>query len=205
MVSRLVSHVQLISTELALKAIEKQQQVAQEYPEPAALITSQDPHVSLPVTTTDAPALPETRGTLSLVPQVGNCEAEADSAVVTFMETLKAWLAELAVDPASALQGKAMSQALTSGVLKVFDPIDGVVIPAWDVAAIRPRQNQSERIDAIGWSEFLKQRVKRADGFSYAKDPDGSYLDAMTGESAFFGAVGSKFHYFTWPRIDIET
>lgn len=204
MVSRLVSHVQLLSTELALKAIEKQQAATEEYPEPALVTTSQNPHISLPVTTTDDPALPKARAILSLVPQADTCEADTDSAVITFMETLKAWLAELSMDPTSSTQGKAMSQALTSGVLKVFDPIEGAVISAWDVAAIQPLQNQSEKMDAIGWSEFLKQHVKRADGLSYAKDADGSYVDVMTGESAFFGAVGSKFHYFTWPRANTE-
>ncbi len=199
MLSRLVSHVQFLSTELALKAIENQNPVTPQHLEPDASDVLQNPHTPLPVTTTDEPALSGARANLSLVvPSSG--EAEADDTIVAFMETLKIWLADLSVDPTSFVQGNAMWRALGLGVLKVFDPIEGSVIVAWDPASARAPQIQSEKIDAVGWSEFLKQHVKRADGLSYAKDADGSYVDMMTGESAYFGAVGSKFRYFTWPR-----
>ncbi|WP_416408576.1 hypothetical protein [Agrobacterium rosae] len=202
MVSRLVSHVQLLSTELALKAIEKHQAATRERPDCEPLDLSQSPHPTLPKP--DAPSLADKRPTLSLVQPTPAAEANGDGATVALMETLKKWLAELSADPTSSAQGKAMSQALTLGTLKVFDPIGGVVISAWDVSTALPAKILSSKIEAVGWSQFLKQHVKRKDGLSYAKDADGSYVDLITGESAFFGAVANKFHYFTWPKPNTQ-
>lgn len=189
----LVSYVQLQSTELALKAIEKQQtpqaDAVTDDAAPTATITQQDaaePHV--------APAL-------TLVPETMGQDADhGDMTGPAFMRELKTWLAELSGDPASVAQGHAMSQALSSGTLTIHDPVEGGAVIAWDASGIRPQTVARREIAAIGWSQFLKQRVKREDGAGYVKDSDGNYIDMVSGECAYFGAVGSNFYYLTWPK-----
>ncbi|NTF31543.1 hypothetical protein [Rhizobium skierniewicense] len=171
MVSGLANVVKLASTELALKAIHSH----------AALAADAAEHVvtglPLPITTEKT----DVEGITGLV----------------FLKNLKTTLIEMSKDPTSAFQGQAMLKAADASALRIFDPIEGVVITAWSAS---DTQNASDRIDAIGWSPFLKQHIKRAQGTAYVKDDNGSYIDLISGESAYFGTVGNKYYYFTWPQ-----
>ncbi|UHS61076.1 hypothetical protein HRR99_05885 [Agrobacterium vaccinii] len=197
MASGLVSYVQLLSTELALKAIEQQQERS------VALLPTEidQPYDSTAASAVDEAAPVSSAPLISLVPETP--EADDDITGAPFMRSLKAWIGELSADHASVNQGNAMAQSLTSGTLKIHDPVEGVAITAWDVSGERPHTIQRDEINAVGWSQFLKQRVKRGEA-GYAKDADGNYMDVISGQSAYFGAVGSKFYYLTWPKMNAE-
>jgi hypothetical protein len=197
MASGLVSYVQLLSTELALKAIEQQQERS------VALLPNDidQPYDSTAASAVDEAAPVSSAPLISLVPETP--EADDDITGAPFMRSLKAWIGELSADQASVNQGNALAQALTSGTLRIFDPVEGVAITAWDVSGERPHTIQHDEINAVGWSQFLKQRVKRGEA-GYAKDADGNYMDEISGQSAYFGAVGSKFYYLTWPKMNAE-
>lgn len=190
MVSALGTHLKLSSTQLALKVIaqhEAQIDIGLEHPSSA-----KSPEKILLDATVTAKARVEIRA--------NSTRSDGDIAGGVFMTSLKTWIVETSCDAASAAQGKAMSAALTSGTLKVCDPVEGIVVTAWDVEGQRPVHVKRSQITPAGWSLFLKQHVKREDGVGYVKDADGGYVDVMSGESAYFGAVGSKFYYLTWPR-----
>ena len=54
-------------------------------------------------------------------------------------------------------------------------------------------------IAVTGWSDFLKDHLKR-DGSTYARSETGAYVDTISGDNAFFGSVGSRYYYLTWPQ-----
>lgn len=191
MVSALGTNLKLFSTELALKVIAQHE----------AKIDVSSVHLSsatdgLEKTLPDAPSTPAARVELKATPDSLIDDIASDA----FMANLKTWISDTSRDATSAAQGKAMSVALTSGTLKVYDPVEGVVVKAWDIGGNPPKDMERDQITPVGWSQFLKQHVKREDGAGYVKGPDGGYLDLISGNNAYFGAVGSKFYYLTWPR-----
>lgn len=197
MVSGLGSHVQLLSTKLALKAIEEQQAVTQELP--ALALANTMPSDESSVNDLPQAEQPSTKPQPAL--SIIATTAEPEVAYITsaaFMGQLKVWLTELSNDSTTAAQGKAMLQALASHTLKVFDPVEGIVVKAWDIDALEIQDKHCEKMTPIGWSQFLNQHVKRHEGASYAKNADGSFIDITSGESAMFGPVGSNYFYFTW-------
>lgn len=200
MASGLVSHVQLLSTELALKAIEQQKERSATTPPE----NTDQPSVFIEASTVDQRAPACARPLLSLVPKTPEPdEDDSDMTGAPFMRNLKAWIGEISADPASAHQGNALAQALASGTLRISDPVEGVAVTAWDIAGDRPHNIQPNEITAVGWSQFLKQHVKREEA-GYVKDSYGNYTDVMSGENAYFGAVDSKFYYLTWPKLKTE-
>ena len=191
MVSALGTHLKLSSTQLALKVIaqhEAQIDIGQEHP----FSTAEGPGKIL----LDATVAIKARVQINAKPRTSDDDIASDA----FMAGLKTWIVETSCDAASAAQGKAMSAALTSRTLKVCDPVEGIIVTAWDIEGGKPEHVKRDQITPAGWSQFLKQHVKREDGIGYVKDSDGGYVDVMSGESAYFGAVGSKFYYLTWPR-----
>ncbi|GAK71173.1 hypothetical protein RRU01S_15_00980 [Agrobacterium rubi TR3 = NBRC 13261] len=193
MVSGLATSVKLLSTELALKAIQSHEAAA---PHRAHFSQSEtDEEVSHIETTI-----------IGSTPTPADEPVDADTTDIdltcaitdpAFLKSLKTRLLEMSDDPTCAFQGQAMLKAADASTLKIFDPIEGVVLTAWGDAAT---QDVPGTIDAIGWSPFLKQHIQREHGTAYAKDENGSYIDIMSGESAYFGSVGNKYYYFTWPQ-----
>ncbi|XUY27854.1 hypothetical protein RMR21_005730 [Agrobacterium sp. rho-8.1] len=179
MVSGLANAVKLVSTELALKAIHSHAALAVHAAEKVVV------GLPLPITTDKADV------------DTTDIEFTGNITDIVFLKTLKTTLIEMSEDPTSAFQGQAMLKAADASALNIFDPIEGVVITAWGGSAT---QNAAGKIDAIGWSPFLKQHIKRAQGTAYAKDDNGSYIDLISGESAYFSTVGNKYYYFTWPQ-----
>lgn len=190
----LVSYVQLASTELALKSIEQQQR--------ASALPDDIPAGSAPIT--DDPAdenLPELKdSTIQADETVEFGEIDGEMTGAAFMQRLKTWIAELSAAPVSVHQGRALSQALASGTLNIFDPLEGITVTAWDAESDQPTTKHRQEIPATGWSQFLKQRVMRDDA-GYRKDADGNYIDLISGENAYFGAIGNRFVYLTWPKL----
>lgn len=190
MVSALGTHLKLSSTQLALEVIAQHEakiEIGLEHPS-----STTSPEKLLLDATAPAKARVEIRAS--------STRSDDDIASDVFMASVKTWIVDTSRDAASAAQGKAMAAALTAGTLKVCDPVEGIVVTAWDVEGEKPEHVKRDQITPAGWSLFLKQHVKREDGVGYVKDSDGGYVDVMSGESAYFGAVGSKFYYLTWPR-----
>ncbi|NTE60138.1 hypothetical protein G6L68_05705 [Agrobacterium fabrum] len=204
MVSSIDLSTRLTATRLALKAIKEQEDssVAQSSSTRTALLGSYG---------LDSSSSTNTRLT-QLLAQYGQASGDATQTEVTdtqtssgditkadFMKGLKGMLEELSKDPDKASQANAMLEALKAGTLTVSDPAEGVQIKAWDVASDSETSKPSSEITTAGWSDFLKEHLKR-DGSTYAKGASGAYVDTISGDNAFFGSVGSRYYYLTWPQ-----
>lgn len=208
-VSAMVSSVDLSTrinaTKLALKAIKEQENNSASTSSPRTAILDSYGIDSSPSST-------NTRLTqlLAQYAQVSGTDAEPDDTSTqapsgditqaSFMTSLKATLEELSKDPSKATQAKAMLEALAAGTLTVSDPTEGARIKAWDVEADKTTTSKpATEITTTGWSDFLKDHLKR-DGSAYAKTTGGAYVDSISGDNAFFGNVGSRYYYLTWPQ-----
>ncbi|HCV71335.1 hypothetical protein [Agrobacterium tumefaciens] len=213
-VSAMVSSVDLStrinSTKLALKAIKEQEDNSASTSSPRTAILD-----SYGIDT--SPSSTNTRLTqlLAQYAQVSGNDAETDDTSTqapsgditqaSFMTSLKATLEELSKDPSKSTQAKAMLEALAAGTLTVSDPTEGAKIKAWDVEADKTTTSKpATEITTTGWSDFLKDHLKR-DGSAYAKTTGGAYVDSTSGDNAFFGNVGSRYYYLTWPQAKTGT
>ncbi|WP_019565454.1 hypothetical protein [Agrobacterium sp. 10MFCol1.1] len=213
-VSAMVSSVDLStrinSTKLALKAIKEQEDNSASTSSPRTAILD-----SYGIDT--SPSSTNTRLTqlLAQYAQVSGTDAETDDTSTqapsgditqaSFMTSLKATLEELSKDPSKSTQAKAMLEALAAGTLTVSDPTEGAKIKAWDVEADKTTTSKpATEITTTGWSDFLKDHLKR-DGSAYAKTTGGAYVDSISGDNAFFGNVGSRYYYLTWPQAKTGT
>lgn len=208
-VSAMVSSVDLSTrinaTKLALKAIKEQEDNSASTSSPRTAILD-----SYGIDT--SPSSTNTRLTqlLAQYAQVSGTDAETDDTSTqapsgditqaSFMTSLKATLEELSKDPSKSTQAKAMLEALAAGTLTVSDPTEGAKIKAWDVEADKTTTSKpATEITTTGWSDFLKDHLKR-DGSAYAKTTGGAYVDSISGDNAFFGNVGGRYYYLTWPQ-----
>ncbi|MQB02755.1 hypothetical protein DXT91_01065 [Agrobacterium tumefaciens] len=213
-VSAMVSSVDLSTrinaTKLALKAIKEQEDNSASTSSPRTAILD-----SYGIDT--SPSSTNTRLTqlLAQYAQVSGTDAETDDTSTqapsgditqaSFMTSLKATLEELSKDPSKATQAKAMLEALAAGTLTVSDPTEGAKIKAWDVEADKTTTSKpATEITTTGWSDFLRDHLKR-DGSAYAKTTGGAYVDSISGDNAFFGNVGSRYYYLTWPQAKTGT
>ncbi|TZG37266.1 hypothetical protein [Agrobacterium sp. B1(2019)] len=209
MVSSIDLSTRLTATRLALKAIKEQE-------DNPAVTSSSSTRTSLlgsyGLDTTNSSSSTNTRLTqlLAQYAQTSNEDTQTDDTdtrlssgditKVDFMKALKETLEELTADPDKASQAKAMLEALTAGTLTVSDPAEGAQVKAWDVAAdTKTTSRPATDIAMTGWSDFLKDHLKR-DGSAYARSETGAYVDIISGDSAFFGSVGSRYYYLTWPQ-----
>ncbi|MGV1787388.1 MULTISPECIES: hypothetical protein [Agrobacterium] len=213
-VSAMVSSVDLSTrinaTKLALKAIKEQEDNSASTSSPRTAILD-----SYGIDT--SPSSTNTRLTqlLAQYAQVSGTDAETDDTSTqapsgditqaSFMTSLKATLEELSKDPSKSTQAKAMLEALAAGTLTASDPTEGAKIKAWDVEADKTTTSKpATEITTTGWSDFLKDHLKR-DGSAYAKTTGGAYVDSISGDNAFFGNVGSRYYYLTWPQAKTGT
>lgn len=206
MVSAIDSSTRLISTKLALKAIQEQETATESKNKRTSLLESYglDSSSSTKSTLVDLLAsLDQTGSTNDSTSETTVPAVSTDVTTADFMKGLKAELTTLAATSATSSQAKAMLAALEAGTLTVTDPIEGVAIKAWDVDAKAEKETATKpgaEIETASWSDFLKENLKRVDGASYAKGPDGAYIDTKTGNNAFFGTVGDKYYFLTWPQ-----
>ncbi|MCZ7936107.1 hypothetical protein KHC17_14005 [Agrobacterium salinitolerans] len=209
MVSSIDLSTRLTATRMALKAIKEQE-------DNPAVTSSSSTRTSLlgsyGLDTTNSSSSTNTRLTqlLAQYAQTSNEDTQTDdtdtrlsSGDITkadFMKALKETLEELTADPDKASQAKAMLEALTAGTLTISDPAEGAQVKAWDVAAdTKTTSGPAMNIAVTGWSDFLKDHLKR-DGSTYARSETGAYVDTISGDNAFFGSVGSRYYYLTWPQ-----
>ncbi|MDO3441583.1 hypothetical protein [Agrobacterium sp. V1] len=205
MVSSVDLSTRLTATRLALKAIKEQD-------DNSTATSSSSSRAALPgAYGVDTSSSTNTRLTqlLAQYAQTAGVETQtettpqASSGDITqagFMKDLKAMLEDLSKDPDKASQAKAMLEALAAGTLTVSDPSEGAQIKAWDVKAdSKTTSKPATEIATTGWSDFLKDHLKR-DGSAYSKSASGAYVDRISGDNAFFGSVGSRYYYLTWPQ-----
>lgn len=196
----------LTATRLALKAIKEQEDnsPATSSSTRAALLDSYGLDTSSSSTNTRlTQLLAQYAQTSSEDTQTDDTDTQLSSGDISkadFMKELKEMLEELTRDLDKASQAKAMLEALTTGTLTVSDPAEGAQIKAWDVASdTKTTSKPTTEITTTGWSDFLKDHLKR-DGSAYARSETGAYVDTVSGDNAFFGSVGSRYYYLTWPQ-----
>jgi hypothetical protein len=204
-----------MTTQIALKALKEQEEtttstssasssILQQYGLDTSTSSSNDTLTRL--LTTLATKTPDT--TVNTTPSTTTTTVSTDVTTASFMRSLKDSLEEMADTAAGKKQADAMLAALKAGTLTVTDPVSGQKIAAWDVDDEKHKDTTSGAATTIAtnnWSDFLKERLTRGEDVSYAKSSDGSYIDKTTGENAYFGTVGSKYYYLSWPAANANT
>ena len=115
-----------------------------------------------------------------------------------FMTKLKARFADGASNPISYVNNQNMLKAMKDGTLTVTNPTTGETVTAYE-----PDGNKSapkpDKGDPKAWNKFLDEHLKRDANGNFSKSPDGSYIDAKTGQNAYFDKIDGNYYYFTWP------
>ncbi|OBZ92821.1 hypothetical protein ADU59_24100 [Pararhizobium polonicum] len=145
--------------------------------------------------------------TLTTTDEAAETAVSTDIQTASFMTGLKQKLEDMAGLAATSKQATSMLAALEAGTLTVTDPAKGITIKAWDVDSAAEKETTSKTGDTgetTGWSQFLKSHLTRGDSGAYAKTADGSYIDASTGDSAYFGTIGSGYVYLSWPQAKTD-
>jgi hypothetical protein len=210
-----IQSIRLMTTQIALKALKEQEETTtstsaasssllQQYGLDTSTSSSNDTLTRL--LTTLATKNPDS--TVNTTPSTTTTPVSTDVTTASFMRSLKDSLEEMADTAAGKKQADAMLAALKAGTLTVTDPVSGQKIAAWDVDDEEHKDTTSGAATTIAtnnWSDFLKERLTRGEDVSYAKSSDGSYIDKTTGENAYFGTVGSKYYYLSWPAANANT
>jgi hypothetical protein len=210
-----IQSIRLMTTQIALKALKEQEETTtstssasssllQQYGLDTSTSSSNDTLTRL--LTTLATKNPDS--TVNTTPSTTTTPVSTDVTTASFMRSLKDSLEEMADTAAGKKQADAMIAALKAGTLTVTDPVSGQKIAAWDVDDEKHKDTTSGAATTIAtnnWSDFLKERLTRGEDVSYAKSSDGSYIDKTTGENAYFGTVGSKYYYLSWPAANANT
>lgn len=210
-----IQSIRLMTTQIALKALKEQEETTtstssasssllQQYGLDTSTSSSNDTLTRL--LTTLATKNPDS--TVNTTPSTTTTPVSTDVTTASFMRSLKDSLEEMADTAAGKKQADAMLAALKAGTLTVTDPVSGQKIAAWDVDDEKHKDTTSGAATTIAtnnWSDFLKERLTRGEDVSYAKSSDGSYIDKTTGENAYFGTVGSKYYYLSWPAANVNT
>jgi hypothetical protein len=118
------------------------------------------------------------------------------------MTLLKQNLQDAVKSEGTGGQAQAMLDALDKGTLTISDPTNGVSIQAWDADATSEKDTTSKTADTIptsDWNAYLKAHLQRGSDATFVKNTDGSFVDKVTGNEAYFGQVGSQYYYITWP------
>lgn len=211
-----IQSIRLMTTQIALKALKEQEasstsssnstrsSLLQQYGLETSTSSSNDTLNRLLTTlaTTNSSATKDTSSSTTTT------STSSDVTTASFMRSLKDSLEEMADTAAGKKQADAMLAALKAGTLTVTDPVSGKTIAAWDVDDKKYKDTTSGAATTIAtnnWSDFLKEHLKRGEDVSYAKSSDGSYIDKTTGENAFFGTVGNRYYYLSWPQITTAT
>lgn len=115
-----------------------------------------------------------------------------------FMTKLKSRLTDGGSDPMTYVNDQEMLKALKDGTLSVTNPATGETVTAYDPAGTNSAP-KTDKGDAKAWNKFLDEHLKRDANGNFAKSADGSYIDAKTGQNAYFGKIDGNHYYFTWP------
>lgn len=208
-----IQSIRLMTTQIALKALKEQEEsttstssasssILQQYGLDTSTSSSNDTLTRL-LTTLATQNFSSTDDTTSST----TTTVSDNVTTASFMRSLKDSLEEMADTAAGKKQADAMLAALTAGTLTVTDPVSGQKIAAWDVDDEKHKDTTTGAAMTIAtnnWSDFLKERLTRGEDVSYAKSSDGSYIDKTTGENAYFGTVGNRYYYLSWPATNAD-
>lgn len=142
-------------------------------------------------------------GTDTTAPAQLAAEISPDVTTASFMAGLKKTLEDMAGAPGTGKQAESMLAALDAGTLTVTDPLKGVAIKAWDVDSAADKDTRTitgDTVETSGWSDFLRTHLARGNSGAFTRTAEGSYTDAVTGDNAYFGTVGSTYVYLSWPQ-----
>lgn len=116
-----------------------------------------------------------------------------------FFTFLKRQLEEMKNEPGKVGQAEAMLKALDAGTLTVSDAAEGKSIRVTDPEKASTQETKSTELTSKDWGTFLRDHLTRENGGIFARNADGSYVDRQNGEHAFYGSLGEKSYYLTWP------
>lgn len=210
-----IQSIRLMTTQIALKALKEQEEsttstssasssILQQYGLDTSTSSSNDTLTRLLTTL----ATKNSSSTDDTTSSTTATTVSDDVTTASFMRSLKDSLEEMADTAAGKKQADAMLAALKAGTLTVTDPVSGQKIAAWDVDDEKHKDittGAATTVATNNWSDFLKERLTRGEDVSYAKSSDGSYIDKTTGENAYFGTVGNKYYYLSWPAANADT
>ena len=126
-----------------------------------------------------------------------------DIRTASFMAGLKSKLEDMAAR--GDQRAREMLAAIKTGTLTVTDAEAGLAIAAWDVADPAEKNRTSRTAQAVGvsdWTSFLKERLTRGSGATFQLSDSGAYVDKVTGENSYFGKVGDRHVYLSWPAAE---
>lgn len=116
-----------------------------------------------------------------------------------FFTFLKRELEAMKKEPGKVGQAEAMLKALDAGTLTVSDAAEGKSIRVTDPEKVSTQETKSTELAAKDWGSFLRDHLARENGGQFSRNADGSYVDRQNGEHAFYGSLGDKSYYLTWP------
>lgn len=116
-----------------------------------------------------------------------------------FFTFLKRELEEMKKEPGKVDQAETMLKALDAGTLTVSDAAEGKTIRVTDPEKVSTQETKSSELVAKDWGSFLRDHLARENGGQFSRNADGSYVDRQNGEHAFYGSLGEKSYYLTWP------
>lgn len=133
----------------------------------------------------------------------------ADDKVDTdaFMKALKAKLEDMKATADGKDKAEAMLAALKDGKLTITDAATGTKITAWDpedATAKAAAEKTRQTVATQGWTEFLKANLARSRA-TYQHAENGAYIDTTGKNNAFFGTIGDKYAYISWPAATAAT
>ena len=116
-----------------------------------------------------------------------------------FPKFLKQQLELMKKEPGKAEQAGAMLKALDEGKLTVSDAAEGKTIQLSDPDKAKTDKPKATDLTSKDWGSFLRDHLARENGGQFTRNKDGSYVDRQSGQHAFYGSLGDKSYYLTWP------
>lgn len=149
-------------------------------------------------------------GTYDLLNRIADQQDDAASSTDTvkqpdsvtsadFAAFIKQQLEEMKKEPGKASQADAMLNALEAGTLTVADAAEGKSVQLVAPGKVSTQEIKVTDLTSKDWGSFLRDHLTRENGGIFSRNVDGSYIDRQSGQNAFYGSLGDKSYYLTWP------
>lgn len=149
-------------------------------------------------------------GTYDLLNRIADQQDDAASSTDTvkqpdsvtsadFAAFIKQQLEEMKKEPGKASQADAMLNALEAGTLTVADAAEGKSVQLVAPSKVSTQEIKVTDLTSKDWGSFLRDHLTRENGGIFSRNDDGSYIDRQSGQNAFYGSLGDKSYYLTWP------
>ncbi|WP_137133565.1 hypothetical protein [Rhizobium sp. FKY42] len=116
-----------------------------------------------------------------------------------FAAFIKQQLEAMKKEPGKAEQADSMLKALEAGTLTVADAAEGKSVQLVAPDKVSTQENKVTDLTSKDWGSFLRDHLTRENGGMFSRNKDGSYIDRQSGQNAFYGSLGDKSYYLTWP------